>query len=345
MNGTKIANFLNEKHIPTGREADWHLSSVARMLADEYVIGKAAVFVHHTSNNPGTKKLTKARPKEEWVYLPEGVVPPILVTEDGKPDIALFERVQQRKSINKENATRNNSNPENYLLRGSYIKCGYCGRNMNAANIGTQGKDRFTYICFSDSNQNNKCSTGLYVRVNANIGDDAAWSKALEIIRDPLEVDRKIEARRTEDPNADRRQHITGELAKIKANQKRLRDRLEDEDLDDDTYADLKLRLQNLAAMKREYEHELSIEIDTHAEWLKVQEQLNHFHKRCQEMREKLDDHNYEPCYDFKRDAVEFFGIIVRVRKPQDPPRITVESSPPSIESNSIDQKRHFPGR
>ena len=216
---------------------------------------------------------------------------------------------------------------------------------MNAANIGNQGKDRFTYICFSNSNQNNKCSTGLYVRVNANIVDDAAWSKALEIIRDPLEVDRKIEARRTEDPNADRLQHITGELAKIKATQKRLRDRLEDEDLDDDTYADLKIRLKNLADMKRDYEHELSIEIDIHAEWLKIQEQLNHFHKRCQEMREKLNDRNYESSYDFKRDAIEFFGIIVRVRKPQDPPRITVESSPPSIESNSIGQKRRFPGR
>jgi hypothetical protein len=94
--------------------------------------------------------------------------------------------------------------------------------------------------------------------------------------------------------------------------------------------------------MKREYEHELSIEIDIHAEWLKVQEQLNHFHKRCQEIRDKLDDLHYESGYDFKRDAIEFFGIIVRVRKPKNPPRITVESGPPSIVSNSIDRTKRF---
>jgi site-specific DNA recombinase len=142
MNETKIAKSLNEKHVPTGREAYWHLSSVANMLADEYVIGKAAVFVHRTENKPGVKKLTKARPKEEWVYLPEGVVPPILVTEDGKPDIALFERVQQRKGINKDSATRNNPNPESYLLRGGYVRCGYCGRGMKAANLGNEEKPR-----------------------------------------------------------------------------------------------------------------------------------------------------------------------------------------------------------
>ena len=63
MNETKIAKFLNEKHVPTGKEAYWHLSSVAKMLADEYVIGKAPVFVHHIINKPGVKKLIAYLPQ------------------------------------------------------------------------------------------------------------------------------------------------------------------------------------------------------------------------------------------------------------------------------------------
>jgi hypothetical protein len=93
--------------------------------------------------------------------------------------------------------------------------------------------------------------------------------------------------------------------------------------------------LKELAYLKKGYECELNIEINVHAEWMQAQEKLKHFHKRCQEMREKLDDPNYEPDYDFKRDAIEFFGIIVRIRKAQDGQRIVVESSPPSIVSSS----------
>src|SRR5260370_42328396 len=101
---------------------------------------------------------------------------------------------------------------------------------------------------------------------------------------------------------------ITEELAKVRARQKRLRDRLEDEDMDDDTYADVKLRLQKLAEMKRGYENALTVEGNIHEGWKKEQEQLNNFHRKCDEYRKKIDDHNYEPDYEFKREAIEFFG-------------------------------------
>ena len=335
MDDSKIAMFLNQKHIPTGRESTWLPTTVGQMLADEFVIGRAAMFARQYVNEPGGKKRVSERPEEEKIYLPDGVVPPILVTGDGKPDIALFERVQKRKKANQTGAPRNNHHPDKYLLRGGYITCGYCGSIMRAASVerARNGQLRYRYWCINNAFTANKCE-GKGNRISAHIADNYAWSKAVEIIRDPSQVDIKLEARRKADPNAARRQMITEELAKVRARQKRLRDRLEDEDMDDDTYADVKLRLQKLAELKRGYEHELAIESNIHEEWEKEQDQLNNFHRKCEEYREKIDDPDYEPDYDFKREAVEFFGIIVRVRKGRDGGRMEAESNPPTLVSN-----------
>ncbi len=333
----KIAADLTGKHVPTGREAYWHAATVSKMLTDEYVIGRAAVFMSRRVREPGEKPHSIPREKDQWIYLPEGVVPPILVTEDGKPDIALFERVQKRLEANQKFSVRNNQEPQNFLLRGGLAKCGYCGGNMTTGSIGTtySGELRKGYRCMKGNLHSGRCPGGLGARIATDQLDSTAWSVAVEIIRDPSEVDRRVEARRTADPNAERRQYITGEIAKVKTRQSRLRDRLEDEDLDDDTYADIKLRLKELADQKRGYENELNIEINVHEEWMKTQEELKNFHKRCQEMREQLNDPNYEPDYAFKREAVEFFGIVAQVWKADHSPRIVIESNPPSIVSTN----------
>jgi DNA invertase Pin-like site-specific DNA recombinase len=322
-----IVQTLNQKHIPTGREASWTPAVVSAMLSDEFVIGKAAAFVTRTIRDAGHKRLIKL-PKDEWVYLPEGTVPPILVTEDGRPDIAQYERVQKRLEGNQKFSARNNHDPYSYLLRGGFIKCSYCGGNMQP-NIHRQIK---TYTCTSVTEGRCKERNLIY----AHIPEKRAWEIALEIIRDPSEVDRKIEALKKEDPNAERREYITGELAKVKAKQKRDWNRLEDEDLDDDTYSEIKLRLKELADLKRGYENELAREINIHEEWRKAQDQLKYFHKRCQEMREKIDDPEYIPEGKFKREAIEFFGITAWIRKAGSDQRVEIQLNPPSIVSHTI---------
>jgi len=334
LDDSKIAEFLNEKHIPTGRETMWLPATVNHMLSDECVLGKAAAFIHRYVKKPGGKYHQLKRPKDEQLPFPDGVVPPILVTEDGKPDIALFERVQERKKANQKGARRNNQNPHNYLLRGGYIKCGYCGAVMRTASP-TREKNgiRYRYVCINTAYTANKCDKGN--KITAHIADNYAWSKAVEIIRDPSQVDRKLEARRKADPNAERRAYITGELAKIKASRIRLMKRLEDEDLDDESYTDVKRRLKELADLKRGYEHELTLESNIHEEWKKAQEQLKNFHRKCEAYREKINDPHYEPDYEFKREAIDFFGIVIRVRQGRSEDRMEAESNPPSIVSNS----------
>ena len=298
-NAKEIAEILRKKGVPTGKEAHWTTGTVGCHLQDRSVLGEAPVFVHGISKGPGGKKIQKKRPEDEWIYLPEGVIPPILVMEDGKPDVALYERVQRRLKGNKQGAVRNQHYPESYLLRGGYAKCGYCGGNMTTLFRGKKP----CYVCSTTMNMDGRCKTYNYTF--AETLDPYAWSVAVEIIRNPSVVDKAVEAKKTPDPNAERREYIKGELAKIKTRRARLTTRLEDEDLDDESYADIKLRLKELADTKRGYEKELATEINVHAEWMKAQEQLKHFHKRCQEMRDKLDDPSYQPDYGFKREAIE----------------------------------------
>ena len=338
MSARKIAEILHKKGVPTGKEAQWTVATTAWLLKDRSVIGEAPVYVYETSKEPGGKKITKKKPQDEWIYLPDGVIPPILVMEDGKPDIALFERVQKRLESNQKGAPRNNRHPENYLLRGGYAKCGYCGGNMTTS---LQGKrKRPIYICGTTMNMDGRCKEHNYTL--AEKLDSSAWYVAKEIIRNPSVVDEAVEDRKTKDPNAEKREIITGELARNKASRARLKKRLEDEDFEDDdeTYLDIKRRLKELTDAKRGYENELSKEINIHEEWRKTQEQLKNFHKRCEEIRKKLGDPSYEPDYQFKREVIEFFGIVARVKKGDKEPEINIELHTPSIVSSGTSRSR-----
>jgi len=55
--------------------------------------------------------------------LPPGTIPALV-------DEATFDAVQERLRQNQLRSARNNPNPEATLLRGGYVRCGYCGRTM-----------------------------------------------------------------------------------------------------------------------------------------------------------------------------------------------------------------------
>jgi len=332
-NASRIADVLTKQGVPTGRESDWHAATVSKMVEDEYLIGKAAVFKHRREKELGKKPRNVLRPENEWIYLPEGIVPPILITEDGEPDIAWFERVQMRLAENQQYALRNNKQSEEQygLLRAGHAKCGYCNGNLTTFYAGTY-KNRRGYRCTKANNGFNRCEG---VTIEMSVLDREAWLFAQNIIRNPRAVDEKLEAWRTADPNKDKREYITGELTKIKASRARLTKRLEDEDLDDDTYADIKRRLKELKDQKDGLEKELTVEINVHEEWIKMQEELKKFHRRGKEMREQLDDPDFKPDYKFMRDAIVYFGIVAMVWKANHDPRIDLQSNPPSIVSKS----------
>jgi hypothetical protein len=341
----EIAKHLTEKRVPTGNESEWHPATVSAMIDDEFLIGKAAVYRYHKVKEPGKKARSVPTPESEWVYLPEGTVEPLLIMENGEPDVALYERVRARMEMNQKTASRNNHHAEHLLLYGGLVQCGYCGGNMTTRQrMDKGGKNGYkggqTYVYYQYQCMKVVRTTHTHDCANNKIAqrvlDAAAWSKAIELIRDQREVDERVKKRRKEDPNANRRQIIKDELAKIQTTRATLTLRLEDPELDDDSYADVKRRLRELKNDKDALAKEQSVQINVHEEWKKAQKKLANFHKRCAEMRDKLDDPEFEADFEFKREAIEFFGIKAVVWKKEHKPHFDITSNPLDIVSMTI---------
>ena len=64
-----------------------------------------------------------------------------------------------------------------------------------------------------------------------------------------------------------------------------------------------------------------------------LQERIEQFHQRCSEWREKVDDPEFTPTYEFMRDACEFFGITAIVYKFGREHRFEIQARTPSIMS------------
>ena len=112
---------------PTGKSTSWGQSTIRCILQNSFYVGRAASFRVrvYKDYSRGTKngRVVEVRPEEEWVALPEGVVPPLV-------DADTFATVQERFRLNMVRAKRTRREPERLLLRGGYVKCGYCGHNM-----------------------------------------------------------------------------------------------------------------------------------------------------------------------------------------------------------------------
>lgn len=64
-----------------------------------------------------------------------------------------------------------------------------------------------------------------------------------------------------------------------------------------------------------------------------LQEKIAEFHRQCTQWRENIDDPEFTPSYEFKRDACEFLGITAIVWRRGHEPRYKIKSDPPSIVS------------
>ena len=116
MSTLEIAKTLTERGIPTPEDGkQWHPIMVRRILSNERLTGKGQNFFYR--GNPNVKEHL------ETIDLPEGTYPPIISQE-------LFDRLQVRLERNRVEATRKSEQPEQFLLRAGYIRCGYCGRKM-----------------------------------------------------------------------------------------------------------------------------------------------------------------------------------------------------------------------
>ncbi|HVU70195.1 MAG TPA: recombinase family protein, partial [Ktedonobacteraceae bacterium] len=171
----EIARHLTDRGIPTPEGeagSKWEPIMIRRILLRGKLTGKAYAFDYPNS---------KAKRPLDPVELPEGTYPAIISQE-------LFDKIQERLQRNKDESSHRTAEPEEYLLRAGYIRCGICGRKMNTridnttkhrslrprkARVNKEGKlvpvtneerglslQRFLYRCKPVDNAGNNCCTG-----------------------------------------------------------------------------------------------------------------------------------------------------------------------------------------
>ena len=97
------------------------------------------------------------------------------------------------------------------------------------------------------------------------------------------------------------------------------------------TVAFLNTQLTMLEQQEEEARRDLADEQRMQEQHEILGRRIAEFHKQCQEWREKLDDPQFTPDFQFYQDAVLFFGINVKVWGAGTEPRYEIYTAPPEI--------------
>ncbi len=317
----QIAIRLNEIGIPvpyisTGRnyksrgvKADklrWQVHAISRICRNTTYSGRKIVNGQRVEKVPGLKypRHVKTAP-EEQIIVP---VPEIVSVE-------LQEEVIRNMAMNKTYAMRNNQQKIPALMRSGLAKCGNCGRTaiprVIHKNLKGGKKEEIYYLC-STTRTLHKCK-GCHII--ASTVDREVWKAAIEIINDPNIVDVALAKKKEEDPTASRRKQIKKRLEELQDEREALQAdfiRLSKARmLDRNTEARLTKELKELEQLEYQYNSELADDEIIRRAWDKTQREVERLHRKCETMREKLKNPDYQPSYKDKRDMVEYFGMTV----------------------------------
>jgi site-specific DNA recombinase len=80
---------------------------------------------NRSANKAAGRPVDEWRPLDEQVTMPAECIPALV-------DKETFAIVQGRLRLNRERSAHNNREPEATLLRGGFVRCGYCGDSMAA---------------------------------------------------------------------------------------------------------------------------------------------------------------------------------------------------------------------
>jgi len=306
----------------------WHTATIQRYLRNPFYIGIAYQYKWKNVREQGKPFKKVVRSEEERVRLPDGVVPPILVTEGGKPDIELFEAVQQVLKSNRQETSRNNRDYKQGVLRAGYIKCGYCGNNMTMRSRRSGRKNENPcYICPKGNSGFGECKRPT---ISIEVLDPIVWEKVTErvmqLARNISWVDEQIEKLKSMNPREVEIPSIETRLVKVESTIRNLV-AMSKKDLDPDTLDLVTNQLAEQSKLKKGLlEQQRQVEV-RQIQWEEVAQVLAKFRKWCLETAGNVEDATYER----KRDALKILGVRVQVWKTDHDPRYYIEMSPPSI--------------
>src|SRR6266542_157992 len=305
-----IAGRLTAEGIPTptGRNAIWRTSTVARILTDRFYTGHATTFRQHNWRGKNRSR-TRYSPIQEQVVLPEGTVPALV-------DTATFEAVQQRMASNKRTAARTNANPTDTLLRAGFARCGYCGYGM-IVNRNPNWGTRYTCGRLASADRCRELPS-----IVAHKLDTAAWEYVAQRLLHPEVIAEELSHAAAHSDSTAAKASIERAIEELERKQRALVSNLAL--LDADSAALVREQLAGLSAQRRSLESELAELLQQEVEQDVRQERILELAEACRFVSANLERFTYEQ----KRLALQAFDIQVTVYKETHEPRYDIVPGP-----------------
>jgi site-specific DNA recombinase len=219
-----IARWLSERGVPTRTgKAVWDRSTVWGMLRNTAYRGHAAFGKTRTLERHGKPtRTTRARGErhgrrparedqsaEKWML----IAVPAIVSEE------MFELAQARLAQNAHFAKRNTKKPT--LLQGILV-CRECGYGCYRSTTRTTNKRIYYYRCIGSDNYRHVGGRVCQSRpIRADELDGLVWEEVRRLLEDRAlvraEIDRRLQALRTEHPAARRREALERDLTRAEA--------------------------------------------------------------------------------------------------------------------------------
>ena len=295
--------------------SQWRQTNVAKLLHHPSYAGLGYSYRYRSPSKQeqrdrvrrGEKPLPKQviRPESEWIPLPDGTIPAIV-------DRDVFDRAQAVLVENRREASRRISRPENYLLRGGFAHCGYCGAAMHA---GTTAAGLALYYCGARKYREGTCERSGTIRA-AEI-DPVIWGVAQRILSDPAIIERQMAKLRKNDPTPIDLAAVDRSLLDVTRKINALFDLIESGNVDrDDVGARLKMR----TADKKRLQEERERIIERQAAWHSVKAQLD----QLEHWRATIASHMETATISQRRSALKALGIAVQIYQLKHEPRYAI---------------------
>jgi hypothetical protein len=279
------------ERIQRGKLARLHagnLPAMRKILARE-TYTSVGIAMRTRSTKVNGKRQRYVSPVEERTVLSEGTIPP-LVPED------TFAAVQARLTVNKTEAARRNSNPEDFLLRGGFICCGYCGKVIAA---------RSAYTDHTRPSMGPDCPL---VWIDAATIDAAVWQRVNSILTKPETIAAEAAKRCGADPTVEERAAVGRVLTAVRRQQTNLARALASID-DEESAAPLVAELDAAGKRRRALEVEQATLARRQATWQDHERALDSLEAWCEKVSHGLE----RATYARKCQALTALGVRVKI--------------------------------
>jgi site-specific DNA recombinase len=306
-----VAEGLRRDGIPTPMgKGLWVYTTVTAILQNPTYAGHyAAMRFQHEKRKEGEGKKTAKRqikrPEAETVPLP-GIAPAIISAEE-------FATVRERLEYNRRWIRRRPSDPEAALLRGPFIRCGYCGIALTAVR---PKPGVYDYRCGSHTKYrgSERACSGYTIR--AHLLDAAIWACVQEVLQHPTIIADRLEAMLAQPPPGADLEAIDSQLADLDRRQRNFLRAISALD-DAEAAAPLAAEVAAVGRHRVKLLAERQEILRQREEWEAARGRLRSLVEWCQQVADRIPTLDYEN----KRNALTWLNVGVKVYGSDHDPR------------------------